>query len=48
METECVLYGNEMRFVWKRNAFYGKMEGVLWQNEMRVVSKRLPEVAKPV
>ena len=26
METECVLYGNGMRFVWKRNAFCHKTQ----------------------
>ncbi len=28
----CVLYQNGGRFVWKRNAFCAKTEGVLYQN----------------
>ena len=32
IETGSVLYGNGMRFVSKRKAFYGKMGGVSIQN----------------
>ena len=43
METECVLYQNGGRFVWKRNAFCIKMEGVSIQNagDFREITKDL-------
>jgi hypothetical protein len=40
METECVLYQNGGRFVWKRNAFCIKTSSILGQNALHFGSKR--------
>ena len=46
METECVLYQNGGRFVWKRNAFCIKTSSILGQNALHFGSKRIPFWAK--